>query len=171
MSTVTVLGLTFTLPAPYAAGHVCTPSEASALNELLRRGFAKGLYKVIRRELDRLGMADSTNLDERERASVKELTDTFIERYTIGFAEGQDKTLAVYEEAARIARGLAETHFNRQGLPAHGAGYDALATRLAKSERVLAEARRRVEDQITLAQRAHAEMLEMLGGNSEGEAR
>lgn len=170
MPTVNVLGLTFDLPAPYAPGHPCTAAEASALNELLRRGFAKGLYKIIRRELDRLGMLDSSNLDERERASVKELTDTFIERYAIGFAEGQDKTLAIYEEAARIARGLAETHFNRQGLPAHGASYETLTSRLAKSDRVLAEARRRVEDQITLAQRAHAEMLEMLGGDQEGAA-
>lgn len=162
MPTVHVLGLTFNLPAPYAPGHPCTPAEALALNELLRRGFAKGLYKVVRRELDRLGYRDdASGLDESERASVSELTDTFIERYAVGFAEGQDKTLAIYEEAARIAKGLAETHFNRQGLPAHGAQFDALAARLAKSERVLAEARRRIEDQITLAQRAHAEMLEL----------
>lgn len=45
MDTITISGYTFTVPTPFAAGHVCTEAEAGVLNRALhanlRRNFAK----------------------------------------------------------------------------------------------------------------------------------
>jgi len=51
MDTITISGYTFTVPTPFAAGHVCTEAEANVLNRQmhanLRRNFAKRVEEVL----------------------------------------------------------------------------------------------------------------------------
>ena len=53
MDTITISGYAFTVPSPFAEGHVCTEAEAQVLNRAmhanLRRNFARRVEEVARR--------------------------------------------------------------------------------------------------------------------------
>jgi len=167
MPSAKILGFSFDLPAPYAAGHPCTLAEADTLNRLLVRGLAKGLHKVLDAGLwepDRLGSADQASEDKK--AELTEAGLEYIEEFTLGFSLGHDVARAIRLECVRLAKQTLEVQLNRAGkkLSDMPAGeLRTLLSDLAKSERIVKEANRRVSVTQEIALKAQAELQEALG--------
>ena len=160
-----ILGFEFQLPANYAQGHTCTPAEAEALNRLLVRGLAKGLHKVIDHHL---GQYDEEP-DADQRAAITENGLEYIEEFALGFSLGHDVARAIRLECDRLAKQTLEVQLNRAGkslkdLP--GEELRTLLNDLAKSEKVVNEANRRVSVTQEIALKAQAELQEALEGTS-----
>lgn len=165
---VNILGLSFQLPQPYSAGHTCSAAEADALNKVLVRGLSKGLYKVLKRALERLGYSSGSSLTSDEKPDVLAQGQEYIEDFAVSFSVGHDEARAVRTESLRIARALVETKLNATGQRTSDLNvqdYEAQVQKLAASERVQSEAQRRVKVTQEIANRAHDELLEALGEN------
>jgi hypothetical protein len=162
MPSAKILGFQFDLATPYAVGHICTYAEAEALNKLLVRGLAKGLHKVIDSQLAGFDKV----LDPDQRAAITESGLEYIEEFTLGFSAGHDIARAIRLECSRLARQMLEVQLNREGRVLKdltpGEVHSALSD-LMKSERIVAEATRRVSVTQEIAQRAEAELHEALG--------
>ena len=167
MPAAKILGFQFQLPAPYAVGHSCTLAEAEALNRLLVRGLAKGLHKVIDSGYDDCRVPRDPSADER--AEITELGLEYIAEFVLGFALGHDVARAIRLECDRLARQTLEVQLNRQGKTLKDLPVDqqkvALAD-LARSEKVVSEANRRVAVTQEIALKAQAELTAALGGGT-----
>jgi hypothetical protein len=164
-----ILGFSFDLPAPYTAGHVCTLAEAEALNRLLVRGLAKGLHKVLDTRNTAHELSGGGPLSADEVAASQEAGLEYISEFVLGFALGHDVARAIRLECDRPAKQLLEVQLNRQGKTLKDLPADELRstlTDLARSEKVLTEANRRVSVTQEIAQKAQAELQEALGGTS-----
>ena len=165
MPVAKILGFQFQLPTPYAVGHICTLAEADALNRLLVRGLAKGLHKVLDS-----GLTDYAPgpLSDDERAELTERGLEYINEFVLGFALGHDVARAIRLECDRLAKQTLEVQLNRQGKSLKDLPSDQLRTTLAdlaRSEKIVNEANRRVSVTQEIAQRAEAELQEALGDN------
>lgn len=163
---VKVLGFSYELPQPYAVGHCCTAAEASALNRILTRGLAKGLYKVLSSGLKPLGHDRAEGLSDAQRSGVESMGLEYIADFCLGFSAGHETTRSIRVEAERIARQMLETQLYKQGKSLkdlHEKEREAHIDQLAVSDRVRAEAERRVRVTQEIAERAHGELLESLG--------
>jgi hypothetical protein len=161
-----ILGQSFELPAPYNTGHVCTAAEADTLNRLLVRGLAKGLHKVIDATLDDCSVPRDPTADER--AGITEAGLEYIEEFTLGFALGHDVARAIRLECDRLAKQTLEVQLNRQGKTLKDLPADQQRTTLidlARSEKIVKEAERRVSVTQEIALKAQAELQEALGGS------
>jgi len=167
MPSAKILGFEFQLPAPYATQHVCTAAEAEALNRLLVRGLAKGLHKVLDSKLvEAHERSGSGPLSVDEIAEAQEAGLEYIREFILGFALGHDVARAIRLECDRLARQALEVHLNRQGKGLSDLSPDVLRAelaQLAKSEKIVAEANRRVAVTQEIAQKAQAELQEALG--------
>jgi hypothetical protein len=169
MPAAKILGHSFQLPAPYNAGHVCTQAEAEALNRLLVRGLAKGLHKIIdsrqaARAKDSHGTFGLDDLADDQEAGLE-----YINEFVLGFSLGHDVARAIRLECDRLAKQLLEVQLNRSGRTLKDLSADEQRTALAdlaRSEKVVNEANRRVSVTQEIAQRAQAELQEALGGTA-----
>ncbi len=164
-----ILGFEFQLPANYAQGHICTPAEAEALNRLLVRGLAKGLHKVLSTKHEGHELSGGGPLSQDEIAEFQEAGLEYIAEFTLGFALGHDVARAIRLECDRLAKQTLEVQLNRAGkslkdLP--GEELRTLLNDLAKSEKVVNEANRRVSVTQEIALKAQAELQEALEGTS-----
>jgi hypothetical protein len=152
-----ILGFGFDITPRYVAGHTCTHNEAQMLNRALVKGISKGMFKVL------TGHGDMTALNEDQRAELRERGLAYIAEFTEGFALGHERTRAIRIESERIARQLLEAQQNARGATTKDLPDAELAARLAElvsSEKVRAEAERRVQVTLEIAQSAHADLLE-----------
>jgi hypothetical protein len=163
MPAAKILGFSFDLPAPYASGHICTLAEAEALNRLLVRGLAKGLHKVLDVRFSATGAHD---LNDDERAAATEDGLEYIREFTLGFSLGHDVARAIRLECDRLAKQALEVHLNRSGKSFADLSPNVLRSelaQLAKSEKIVTEANRRVAVTQEIALKAQAELQEALG--------
>lgn len=166
---VKILGFSYELPQSYSAGHVCSASEAAALNKVLVRGLSKGLYKVLAGALRPTGFTSAEGLGADTVAAIQEMGTEFINDHCMGFSAGHDVQRSIKVEADRIARQMLETQLYRKGQNLKDlteADRAAQLAQIAQSERVRAEAERRVHVTQEIAERAHGELLENLGGEN-----
>jgi hypothetical protein len=165
MPTAKILGFEFELPAPYASGHTCTLAEAEALNRLLVRGLAKGLHKIIDSRLNDAGAAKA-GLSADQQADVTEAGLEYINEFVLGFSRGHDVARAIRLECDRLAKQALEVHLNRSGKSFADLSPNVLRSelaQLAKSEKIVTEANRRVAVTQEIALKAQAELQEALG--------
>jgi hypothetical protein len=159
---VKILSFDYDLPQPYSAAHSCSPAEAEALNQLLAKGMAKGLYKVLAAGIARTGVSDSKFLTDDQRSDIEDQGLEYINDFSLGFAQGHDFQRSLRVEAERIARGILESQLYKQGKSIKDLGDGEKTERislLAGSESVRDEALRRVKVTQEIASRAHIELL------------
>jgi hypothetical protein len=161
LTTIRILACQFDIPRTYAAGHVCTETEAQTLHRALVKGISKGLFKVLTNAKAELGRAHGDTLSADDVAELQRRGEEYIAEYALGFSHGHDRLRAIRIECDRIARQLAEAKYNASGkrLDASTPEVRTLLAELAASERVRTEAERRVNVTQEIAQRAHGELL------------
>lgn len=167
MPSAKILGFQFDLPSPYATGHQCTLAEAEALNRLLVRGLAKGLHKVLDSGLADHAHMEGGELSADQRSELTELGLEYINEFVLGFALGHDVAKAIRLECDRLAKQTLEVQLNRQGKTLKDLPADqqrSALTDLARSEKIVKEAERRVSVTQEIALKAQAELQEALGG-------
>jgi hypothetical protein len=161
---IRILGFDFELATPYAAGHTCSANEAQTLNRALVKGISKGMFKVLTAARGaQLHGAETAALSEDQRSALHEAGLAYIAEFTEGFALGHERTRAIRIECERIARQLLEAQCNAKGASSRDLPETELQARLAElvaSEKVRAEAERRVQVTLEIAQSAHADLLE-----------
>lgn len=173
-SPVSILGLTLQVPQVYSAGHVCSASEAAALNRVLTKGIAKGLHKVLAGALASTGYSRVDKIESvTTRQDIEARAREYIASFLLGFAEGHEKQRAVRVECERIARDALEARLYAQGrtlkdLPE--GEREAIIEQIASSDKVRAEAERRVGLQQHVAQDAHEELLASVAANGGSDA-
>lgn len=155
---VTISGETFEIAAPYVAGHVLNEAEASVLNQTYLeniRNNAAGRIKAAKEAAEKAGTSFSLDAPiggEGEDAgkSLRQLISEYATTYEFGVrvARNSEPADPVEREARVIAREaisakLRQSNVKRKDI-ADEAFEQALA-KLAASDNVLAEARRRVD--------------------------
>ncbi len=168
---VRILGFALDLPQPYSAGHCCSAAEAAALNRILVKGLSKGLHKVLSAGLRPTGYENARGLSEDQKSDIVARGEEYVADYCLGFAQGHETQRAIRVECERIARQMLETTLYRQGkklgdLP--DGERDEEIARLAASEKVREEAERRIRVTQEIANRAHDDLLEVLGNGGIG---
>lgn len=143
MPTIVIHGLEFHIPAPYGAGHPCTPVEADILN----RTFADALRNNWAKRV-----ASAKAQGEVEIASLREEFESYASTYSLGTARLKFGD-PVEREATKIARALAQESLNAeqaQGKAQYANAeerkcrFDELVDAYLTSPVIQAEARRRV---------------------------
>jgi len=168
---ICILGFTLQVPQPYAAGHVCTASEAEALNRLLLRGVSKGIHKALVSSLTVVGRSSASVCTDEERAEVLASGQTYVADFVSGFAEGHEVQRAIRIECLRIARTRLEAQLYRQGRKLANLSQLELETaldQLAQQPAVREEAERRVRITLEVANAAHDELAASLGLTGDG---
>lgn len=155
MPQVIILGFSFSFPAPYHEGHVCTVAEAETLNRVMLRGGSKGLHKAIVAERERGGI----------EADVLKVGRDYISDYAITFSQGYERLRAIEVEAKRIAESAISERLYAQGKTPGDIGkaaYESLVIDLSTSEAVRNEASKRVDAVRKIAQDVHSDLSRAL---------
>lgn len=143
---LTVNGLSFTIKAPYAAGHVLTDIEAAVLN----RTRAENIGNNSRKAVKELANDEGAYSDEAMAAAAKIVAEADAEyQFTRVAARGSVQSLSdTDKEARKIARTLLMEHIKNSGKKRKDVGddkFEEALLRIAESDEVQAEAKRRVE--------------------------
>lgn len=135
---ITIQGLAFSAPQPYAAGHQCTEAEASVLNSVLANALRNNFARRVKESVD----ADGTVSIDAQAALQDEFA-SYASSYTLNARTGDP----VERAAKRIAQDLVRTALNERGQKpsdlAEGV-FDSLVAKAALKPSVLGEAKRRV---------------------------
>jgi hypothetical protein len=153
---ITISGAEFTIPQPFAAGHVCSEGDAKALNQT----FAEAI---------RNNLASRVKKGEAGQADVTEYANAFV--FTIASAASAAKLTPVEREARNLARNAIKASLDGQGRKIGDVDKDKLEaaiSTIAQREDIVKQAKKIVE------QRSKATIdlsdLDLGGGDETSEA-
>lgn len=153
---ITISGSEFTIPQPFAAGHVCSEGDAKALNQT----YAEAI---------RNNMAAKVKKGEAGQAEVSEYANTFV--FTIASASTAAKLTPVEREARNLARNAIKAKLDSEGRKIGDVDKDKLEAAIdtiAQREDIVKQAKKIVE------QRSKATIdlsdLDLGGGDTATEA-
>lgn len=166
---ITIAGETFSVPQPYAEGHVLTANEAGALNQVFAENVRNNLASKVK-EAKEAGAFDALEF----QATV----DAYTSSYEFGVRSGGGGRVGdpVQAEALDIARDIVRDSLRKKGYKLADVKA-AQITELAKgvlakgnatSEAILEQARQRVEARRAIAD-IELDSLEVSEGAGEGE--
>lgn len=145
---VTMAGIEFLVPAPFAAGHVMTEGEASQLNQVLAENVRNNLVGKTKKEVKE-GQTPFT--------ITQEAVDEYIANYEFGVRQGgtREASLSPEErEARKIAREKVTAALKAKGIKINSVPaekMESLVAEVAKAEPVVKEAKRRVANSQKIA--------------------
>lgn len=141
---ITVMGVSFTAPAPYTEGHVCSGREAHVLNvelaENLRNNFSKRVKAVKE--------ANPQGIPAPQLTALRKEFETYALQYRFGEGRVSRGGDPIQHQALIIARGAVKAHWAKKGLTldeSTQARFDSDVARVAQLDNVVAEAQRRVD--------------------------
>lgn len=108
---VTISGLVFKVPTPYSAGHVCTPNEAAALNQLICENIRNNRAPMVAKAKEAAEKAGQP-LDE---SALQADIDAYAAEYEMGVRRGRVVD-PVEKEAREIALGHVKAHLQKKNL-------------------------------------------------------
>jgi hypothetical protein len=149
---IIILGFSFHITQHYAAGHICTESEAQALQRYFNRHLAKGVHKVIS------GMISA----QASAEEVQARGDAFVSQFTQGFTHGHERLRAINSEARRIALQAIETNMYKRGLSLKSLSppeLEDMVVQLAAEDSIRKVAEERVRQVQTIAMTAHDDLF------------
>lgn len=158
---ITVQGLVFNVPAPYAEGHTLTTAEAAVLNqtfgENLRNNFAARVRSAKEAQIKAQGLAEDTDLKTitLDEQTLETLKGEFAE-YAAGYSfSGKRQTRTpvdpVLREATKIAREMITSSLAKRTPPVKvkdlpdGKMDELVRNLLSKRPDITEEAKRRVD--------------------------
>jgi hypothetical protein len=155
---VTISGETFEVRAPYSVGHVMNEAEASVLNQTFLeniRNNAAGKIKAAKEAAEKAGTPFSLDAPiggegEDSTKTLRQVIEAYSETYEFGVRTARNSEPAdpVEREARSIAREaisakLKASNVKRKDIPDEA--FEEALSKLAASDKVQAEARRRVD--------------------------
>ena len=130
---ITISGTEFTIPQPFAAGHVCSEGDAKALNQT----FAEAI---------RNNLASKVKKGEAGQAEVSEYANGFV--FTIATASTAAKLTPVEREARNLARNAIKAKLEAEGRKIGDVDKDKLETAIdtvAQRDDIVKQAKKIVE--------------------------
>lgn len=113
-SELTIQGATFTVPEPFAEGHVVNANEAAALNQLVRENLRNNFASRVQKALEEVeGKVESLNVQELQTE-----LDTYASEYEFGVRRSGVRVPSdpVGREAQKIATALVLAGLKSKGL-------------------------------------------------------
>lgn len=159
---ITISEREFTIPQPFAAGHVCTEGDAKALNqtyaEAIRNNFAS---KV------KIAFGDAPT-EELNPSTIEALVAEYAANYvfTIGNVSTKVTMSPVEKEALKIAATLLDAKLAEKGLSKKKIGaekYEELRGQIAVKDNVVAAAKKAIKAREELAKSALGDDMGDLG--------
>jgi hypothetical protein len=150
--TITIQGLTFAVPTPYAEGHVLNTAEASTLNQVLSENLRNNFAGTVKKAID-AATANGGSLDE---AALQAQFAEYSASYEFhGRRAGKAHVDPVTRTAQSLAKGaimaaLKKNKIDAKTLP-EGKMDELVAGLLAKDSQFMDEAKRRVDAAKSLA--------------------
>lgn len=141
---MTVAGLTFEISTPYAEGHTVTPAEAKTLNQTRK----ENISNAVRKQIEALKVEGT--FPEGAEQKALDLVSTYDAGYTFSLGGGGSSRVVldpVEKEALAIAKIKVNEAIAKKGGKVKDYDKDAYAAKVAevaKMEKVVAEAKRRV---------------------------
>jgi hypothetical protein len=150
-ASVTINGSQFTVPQPFAEGHVCSTGEASSLNQTLK-------------ENARNNLAPKADL-------TQEQVDAYVQAYEFGAIRsgGARVTDPVERKARQIAKNAIEAKLREKGVTMDKETLATRVTELASRPQIRKEAERQVKAEQTAAS-AGLEDLDLSGAEPQPQA-
>lgn len=152
----------FTIPQPFAAGHVCTEGEAKALNQTYAEAIRNNMASKVK-----IAFGDSP---------TEELNPSTIEAVIAAYAAGYEFTIAnvstkvtmspVEKEARKIAATLLDARLAEKSLSKKKIGaekYEELLGQIAEKDGVVAAAKKAIKAREELAKSALGDDMGDLG--------
>jgi hypothetical protein len=156
---ITILGFTFPITQRYDAGHVCSESEAQALQRYFNRHLAKGIHKAI---------ADMVGVDSN--SEIQSRGEQFSSQFAIGFTQGHERIRAINAEARSMALQAIETRMYKRGQNVKSLTQfelEDMVTKLSAQEGIQKIAEERVDYIQRIARSAHDDLTNSPSTNSE----
>lgn len=145
MPLMTIYGITFECPAPYAAGHTLSDVEAAELN--------RALADNIRNNLSKRAKAAQSAEPATKFALAGEFA-AYAASYAFTRRAGEGHPSPIEREALRIAKATLREALQRRNETRAEDELDRLAAQIASSPAVRAEAERRVAKTLEIASSA-----------------
>lgn len=162
--TLTIQGITFVAPAPYAEGHTLNGAEASALNQLFGENLRNNFSAVIKSAKDKLG---DRAFSEAEIEDLRSRFNAYSDEYEF---QGRRQRAAQADPVMREAKKLARVKLD-EALRARGSdkkeieNYEALVMQIVENTPAIREeAARRVEASKALADMAMSQIENLIAG-------
>lgn len=162
---ITVQGLTFNAPQPYAAGHVLTEGEASALNqtlaENLRNNFAPKVKAALAefRKANEISEDTEVGVDKLDKDELDKLFAEYAAAYEFGVRRASSPRVPkdpVEAEARKIALEKVKAAIKAKGFALASIDRERLEKltddALAKYPEIREMAKRRVEEMSSIAE-------------------
>lgn len=132
---------TFSLPAPFNEGHVCTNAEASVLNQTLAENVRNNMAKKIK---------DAKEANTFNQNEMQAEVDLYIEEYEFGVRRGRGPLDPIEREALNIAKDTVKDALRKNGYKLADVDTDDI-NRLAEqvvadNPEITKEAERRVKE-------------------------
>lgn len=120
-TTITIQGLQFDVPAPYADGHVCDANEAIALNQVFAENIRNNFSARIKKLHEKLVEQNSGNKDVEFPEDVKAELRTQLAEYSAEYKFNGRRMRAepidpVGKEALKIARDIVREHLKKKNV-------------------------------------------------------
>ena len=141
---VTIQSTSFSVPKPFAEGHVCTASESGVLNQTLAENTRNNWNERVKK-----GLETATEKEPFDHVKMQAEIDEYLESYDFGVRRGRGPTDPVEREALNIGKDIVKRALREKNFKV--ADIDASEiTRLAeevvaKNPDITKEAKRRVE--------------------------
>lgn len=156
--TITIAGHQFTVDSPYAEGHELSANEASAMNQLRHENLRNNFAKRVKDHVDAGGSAADLQAEFDGKAA----------EYEFGARSGGGGSRdPVMTEAMSMARDIIKRALKQAGQSAKAEQITEAAKRFLASpngQKVMDEARSRVEAQKTIAQGSLDDLLAGISG-------
>ena len=150
--TITIQGMSFAVPTPYAEGHVLNAAEASTLNQVLSENLRNNFAGTVKKAVE----AASTNGHALDEAALQASFAEYAASYEFhGRRAGRATVDPVTRAAQSLAKGaimaaLKKNKIDSKTLP-EGKMDELIAGLLAKDSSFMDEAKRRVDAAKSLA--------------------
>lgn len=116
---ITISGLTFSTPQPYAEGHVISSAEAHTLNQTFAENIRNNVAGKIKAHLKKAEVSSLEELNEDQLSALRSDAETMIEKYEFSGAGRGGSARApadpILREALRIAGELVKAALSKRG--------------------------------------------------------
>ena len=101
-STITIAGLTMTVPAPFVEGHVLRTNEAAALNQTYAENVRNNFSNSAKKAIQDAGSVDAVSIGE-----LQDQLDEYVKSYDFGVRRGSGASRTPLDPVEREALNLA----------------------------------------------------------------
>lgn len=147
--TITIQGIQFAAPAPYAEGHVLSQNEAAQLNQVLGENLRNNFASHIKKFRKDAGLEDEGELADDQIATLQSAFNDYAANYEFnGKRQSRAPVDPIARECHKIAKAIIVSKMQEKGMKvkelAEGQMDKFIEALISKDPNIRAEAERRV---------------------------